>query len=123
MQRTKSWIKISKLGNFVKKNWKRIALKNNIKLKVYGIDAIPKFEIKSKNFLKYKTYITQEMLKKNILANNIIYISISHTRQVLKKYLKQLDDIFKTISKCEKNILNINELIDGRIAKEEFKKK
>ena len=95
MKKLNSWKYISKLGKKVKKQWLRLAKKNNLELRVYGLDSMPSFEIKSDNFLKYKTFITQEMLKKNILATNSIYISTKHNSNNLKKYFKNLDYIFK----------------------------
>ena len=38
MERIKSWRKITKLGIYIKKNWVKIATKNNLKLKV--LDSI-----------------------------------------------------------------------------------
>ena len=75
MERQKSWIKITKIGRYVIKNWKRIAKKNSIKIHIKGIPALCSFEFKSKNNNLYKNLITQEMLKKGFLASNIIYIS------------------------------------------------
>ena len=36
MDRVKSWKKIAKMGNYIKKNWIKIAKKNNLKLQVLG---------------------------------------------------------------------------------------
>ena len=45
MERVKSWIKISKIGKKIKKNWNEISEKFNLKLKIGGIGYIPKFLI------------------------------------------------------------------------------
>ena len=88
MERQKSWIKITKIGRYVIKNWKRIAKKNSIKIQIKGIPALCSFEFKSKNNNLYKNFITQEMLKKGFLASNIIYISTTHKISILKNILK-----------------------------------
>ncbi len=103
MDRIKSWRKISKIGNYIKKNWIKIAKKNNLKLKVYGIASIPKFEIVSKKFNFYKTFITSEMLKKNILATNYMFVSVAHTKSKVDRYLKHLNLVFEKISEMENN--------------------
>ena len=43
------------------------------------------------------------MLRKNFI-NTSIYISIAHTKIILKKYFKELNNIFKLISKIEKGL-------------------
>jgi len=101
MDRVKSWKKIAKMGNYIKKNWIKIAKKNNLKLQVYGIASVPKFEIVSKKFNFYKTFITSEMLKKNILATNYMFVSVAHTKHKVDRYLKNLDLVFKKISQME----------------------
>ena len=103
MERIKSWRKITKMGNYIKKNWVKIAKKNNLKLKVYGIASIPKFEIVSKKFNFYKTFITSEMLKKNILATNYIFVSVAHTKSKVDRYLKYLNLAFEKVSQMESN--------------------
>jgi glutamate-1-semialdehyde 2,1-aminomutase len=103
MKKLKSWEYISKLGDYIKKEWKFLAIKNNLEIDVQGIKSIPSFRIKSKRFLEYKTFITQEMLKKNILASNVIFVSTSHNKKILKKYFEILDKIFKKINSFEKN--------------------
>jgi glutamate-1-semialdehyde 2,1-aminomutase len=102
MEKTKSWKKITKTGQFVKLEWKKLALKYNLKIKINGIPALSSFVFQSNNHQAYKTFITQEMLKKGFLATTTIYISVSHTRKILDKYFFHLEKIFKIISKCEK---------------------
>ena len=102
MEKTKSWIYISRLGRFIKTQWKNLAIKHKISIKINGIDALCSFVFKSKYHQEYKTYITQEMLKKKILATCTIYVSLAHNKKILKKYFKELDKLFSVISKCEK---------------------
>ena len=75
MERDKTWIRITNLGNKLIKIWKKIALRNNLKIKIFGLPTLAKFSIESTNFQAYKTFITQEMLKKGFLAANGVYIS------------------------------------------------
>jgi glutamate-1-semialdehyde aminotransferase/spore coat polysaccharide biosynthesis protein SpsF (cytidylyltransferase family) len=56
MENIKSWEIISNIGNKIKKNWELISNKNNVKIDIRGIDAIPNFSFKSKNSLFYKKY-------------------------------------------------------------------
>ncbi len=122
MKKLKSWKYISSLGKKVKSKWLNLAKKNNLKIKVYGLDSMPSFEILSNKFLEYKTFITQEMLKKNILASNTIYISTQHNSKNLKKYFKNLDNIFKKIYLFEKNRLDINLFLNTKISQMNFKR-
>jgi glutamate-1-semialdehyde 2,1-aminomutase len=102
MEKYKTWNYISSLGKYVKDNWKKLAKKHKIDIKINGIDALCSFIFLSSNHQAYKTFITQEMLKHKILATTTIYISISHSKQKLKTYFLILDRLFKIIYKCER---------------------
>ena len=101
MKRVKSWLQISKMGNYIKKEWSKIGKKFDLNLQISGVASIPQFYIPSNNFLKYRTFITQEFLKKKILASNIIYISTAHDKKRIDLYLKNLDKIFEKIKEFE----------------------
>tara|TARA_B110000027_G_C16112671_1_gene298507 strand:+ start:630 stop:2672 length:2043 start_codon:yes stop_codon:yes gene_type:complete len=117
MENKKSWEVITRIGYKIRSQWKKIASKNNLKIKIYGLPSLSRFEIQSKNWVKYKTYITQEMLKYGFLASDTIYVSIVHSDKILKKYLSKLDIIFNQINQCEKNHQNIDYLIHNDISK------
>ena len=101
MKKQKSWMKITKIGNYIISNWKKIAKKYSIDINIKGIPALCSFEFNSENNSLYKSLITQEMLKKGFLASNTVYVSTEHKDYILEKYFKILDDIFKIIAKCE----------------------
>ena len=106
MKKNKSWKKIKKTGEEIKKEWIKLSKKYGLKIKVFGISSIPQFAFLNKNSI-YKTYITQEMLKKNILASNIVYVSLAHNKSILKYYFSCLEKVFKDIAtkKITKNSL------------------
>jgi glutamate-1-semialdehyde 2,1-aminomutase len=119
MEKQKSWIQITKIGNYIITNWKKIAKKNSVKIRIKGIAALCSFEFESRNNNLYKNLITQEMLKRGYLASNTIYVSTSHKKNILKKYFKVLDDIFKIISKCEKGE-DVYIYLNNKASKEKF---
>jgi len=80
------------------------------------------FDFKSASNLKYKTFISQEMLKKGILAANSIYVCLKHNEEVLNIYFDEIEKIFKKISLCEQDRLNINDLIIGEVCHADFKR-
>tara|TARA_B100000795_G_C22792378_1_gene437577 strand:+ start:412 stop:2448 length:2037 start_codon:yes stop_codon:yes gene_type:complete len=102
MEKKKSWKYITALGSNITLRWKNLAKKHKIKIRTTGIPALCTFTFLSKNHQAYKTFITQEMLRKGFLATTTIYVSIAHTNKILDKYFKNLDILFKIISKCEK---------------------
>ena len=120
MEKLKSWKIISNMGKDIKKNWKKIAKKNNIKIEISGIDALPSFQIKHVNWIKFKTYITQEMLKKNMLASNTIYVSTSHNQKIIKRYYNELDKIFSKINMCINGDEEINRILETKESKTGF---
>ena len=101
MEKNKSWEVISKKGEYIMKNWIKIAKKYKIKIKVSGLPALCSFYFESKNNNAYKTFITQEMLKYG-LATNVVYLSTAHSKSIIDKYLKKIDIIFKKIKEFEK---------------------
>jgi glutamate-1-semialdehyde aminotransferase len=113
MEKNKTYLKLKKTGKYIKFQWKKIALKHNLEIKVTGIDAIPSFNFIGDFNQKAITYITQEMLKNNILATNVIYISIAHKKNYVDRYLKQFDMILGRISEL-KNKNNLSKLIKGK---------
>lgn len=104
MKKTKSWKKITKNGKLVRKEIQKIAKKNDLKVKFFGLPSLSRFKIisnKNSNE-KYKELIIQEMIKEKILASDVIYFSTKHNKSAIKKYLTSLNKIFKIIKNCEK---------------------
>ncbi len=119
MEKIQSWKIITKIGKNIKKNWLEISKQNKVPIKIFGIDALPKFFIPSKNNLAYKTLISQEMLKKGFLATNSIYVSIAHKENYLSNYLDALNEIFKIVKKCEEGE-PLNNFLETRLSKSDF---
>ena len=115
MKKTRSWEKITKMGNYIKKNWNDLAIKNGLEIEILGIPAICSFKIINKYSDYYTTYITQEMLAKGFLANNSVYVSTTHSKKIITKYLNALDQCFKKIKQCENGKTNIKKLLKGPI--------
>lgn len=122
MEREQSWNKITDIGKKMQKGWLALAEKNDLDIAVSGIPAMTSYSFNSRNALEYKTLITQEMLKKGFLASTIFYACTEHTDEHLGNYFDELDKIYKTISKCESEILNINTLLDGPVCHSGFKR-
>ena len=115
MEKTRSWEKITKMGNYIKKNWNDLAIKNGLEIEILGIPAICSFKIINKYSDYYTTYITQEMLAKGFLANNSVYVSTTHSKKIITKYLNALDQCFKKIKQCENGKTSIKKLLKGPI--------
>ncbi len=106
MERLKPWKKIITYGKFVKKKWKNIFEKYNLKVKIFGLDTMPSFLFLYKHNL-YRQYFTDEMLKKGYLATNSFYISVPHSLKSIKEYLINFE---KVIEKISINYKKINSL-------------
>ena len=98
MKNCKSWKIISKKGEFIKSKWKVLAKKHNLKIKICGLSALPKFYFINKDSELCRMILTQEMLKLNILAVNAIYLSTEHTNNIINQYFSGLDKTFELIS-------------------------
>ncbi len=121
MEKKKSWKKITNMGNFIKKQWMKLAKKYSLPIKISGLSALSTFYIDLPNKLKYKTYITQEMLRSGIITNNSVYVCIHHNKKNIKYYLKVLDKCFKNIAIFEKK-QNIDEYLNGPVCQTSFKR-
>jgi glutamate-1-semialdehyde 2,1-aminomutase len=121
MARDKSWEKITKTGNIIKKKWQNLADKYDLKIEHFGIPALAGFNFLSAKNLEYKTFITQEMLKNGFLATNTVYSSTEHDTEVIEEYFHLLGNIFATISDCE-NGQGIMQLLDGPVCHGGFKR-
>ena len=90
-----------------------LAKAHNLKINIFGLDAICGFSIISKYSNIYKTFITQEMLKRGVMASNLVYVSIAHEKKYLNEYYEKIDELFSIISKCESQKLNPVKLLDN----------
>ncbi len=122
MEREKSWNKITQTGKMMQEGWLNLASQYNLDITIFGIPAMTSYVFNSENALKYKTLVTQEMLKKGFLASTIFYACTEHTDEHLGNYFDELDKIYKTIGKCESEILDINSLLEGPVCHSGFKR-
>ena len=122
MEKEKSWEKITETGKKMQKGWKKLAEENKLNITISGISAMTTYRFNSVNSAAYKTLITQEMLKKGFLASTNFYAATTHTDEHLSSYFDSLNDVYKLISKCESQVLNINELLEGPISHSGFKR-
>ncbi len=122
MENIKSYEYITSLGKFIKNNWANIANNNKVKIKLGGIPALANFSFMSEKNLLYKTFITQEMLKEGFLVGNSIYVSTKHNKKILEPYFDKLNSLFSKISLCEKDQINIHELLIGETCHSTFKR-
>ena len=121
MKKIESWKLITEIGNKIRLKWNQLSELHDLKIEINGLPAISTYKFKN-NHLKYKTLICQEMLKKGFLASTSFYSSISHSDTHIENYTNALDDIFLIISKCEKGSLNVDDLLEGPICHDGFKR-
>jgi glutamate-1-semialdehyde 2,1-aminomutase len=122
MENEKSWQIATSLGQRMQDGWRILAERNGLEIRMMGIPALASFVVGSGNSLKYKTYITQEMLKKGYLAGTTFYASTSHTEGIIDSYLDELDLVFCQIGQCERGLIQIDELLDGPVCHDGFKR-
>ena len=122
MKKIKSWEIISAIGGKVRLGWKELADTYNLSISISGIPSVSSFSFNSKNSLAYKTLLTQEMLKKGFLASTNFYACVSHKNQKIQSYFNALNDVFKTISDCENEMVDVASLLDGPICHSGFQR-
>ena len=122
MEREKSWETITATGRKMQKGWKDLAKSHGLDITVSGIPAMTTYSFNSENSVIYKTYITQEMLKKGVLASTNFYACTAHKDEHLNLYFEALDGIYATIAKCESEVLNSSDLLEGPLCHSDFKR-
>ena len=120
MEKIKSWKIITNIGNKVRLGWKNLASEYNIDISISGIPSLSTYSFSSDNSLAYKTLISQEMLKKGFLASTNFYACISHDDSVIESYFVALDEIYKIISKCENQEIDVLDILEGPICHSGF---
>jgi glutamate-1-semialdehyde 2,1-aminomutase len=116
MERLNSWKIITKKGKFLKNGILKLAERHRVKIKIYGLDALLRFDFANINNLLFKTFLTQEFLKRSFLASNAVYLSVAHDDTTLKKYLEIMDEVFFKIGKIIQNRDDPKILIDAEVA-------
>ena len=122
MEREKSWETITATGGKMQKGWKDLAKSHGLDITVSGIPAMTTYSFNSKNSAIYKTYVTQEMLKKGVLASTNFYACTAHKEKHLNLYFEALDSVYETIAKCESEVFNSSDLLDGPVCHSGFKR-
>lgn len=121
MEKTESWSKISQIGQGIKLRWADLAVKSDLKIDIWGLDALAGFTVQSKDSLKYKTFITQEMLKQGFLVSNTVYACTAHTAEVIDSYFEALEKVFLKIRDCESG-QSIDDLLEGPVCHAGFRR-
>lgn len=122
MEKISSWEIITETGKNMQQGWKKLAEDNDLSVSIAGIPALSTYFFNSDKALYYKTFITQEMLKKGFLASTLFYASVAHEEKHLSSYFENLNDVFRTIRKCESGELKIEGLLDGPVCHSGFKR-
>ena len=120
MKKLKSWKIITEIGNKVRLGWKNLANQHNIDISISGIPSLSTYSFSSDNSLAYKTLISQEMLKKGFLASTNFYACIAHDNSNIESYFDALDEVYKIISKCENQEIDVLDILEGPICHSGF---
>ncbi len=86
-------------GLKIKKIWQNCSKKNNIKIKIGGINSLPLFKFDYKNEQAITTFMTKKMLNYNILASTYPAATAAYNDRILDKYAYALNKVFFEISK------------------------
>ena len=122
MEREKSWDIISSLGNYMREKWKIVSQKYKVDIHICGLPSISTFSFKHMDALKFKTFLTQEFLKKGFLANTSFYASTAHNKNIIDNYSEVLEEVFFKLEKCINGELKIDNLLDGEVSHNGFKR-
>lgn len=122
IEKEKSYIQITEIGNKVREKWGSLAQNHGLNISISGIPALSTYSFNYENNLIYKTFITQEMLKKGFLASTNFYACIKHSDQIIESYFSALDEVYRDISKVENGELNPSEMLISEVCHSGFKR-
>lgn len=122
IEKEKSYIQITEIGNKVREKWGNLAQNHGLNISISGIPALSTYSFNYENNLIYKTFITQEMLKKGFLASTNFYACIKHSDQIIESYFSALDEVYRDISKAENGELNPSEMLISEVCHSGFKR-
>ncbi len=92
-----------KIGGQIQEEWRNLALKNGIKIKVSGLAPLSHFTFDYSKPLVLKTLFTQKMLELGFLANTSFYVSYAHKPEFVSLYLENCNKTFSFIAKAIKS--------------------
>ncbi len=122
MEKMNSWDIITAQGKKIQNGWKSLAETHDLSISLGGIPSLCTYSFNAKDAMKYKTFVTQEMLKKGFLASTNFYACTEHKDEHITNYFDALDGIYKTISECNKDLKNIDNLLEGPVCHSGFKR-
>lgn len=122
MKRLKSWEIITERGVKMQKGWSTLANSHGLNISISGIPSLSTYSFNGKDALKYKTLLTQEMLKKGFLASTNFYASVAHEDKYFDSYFNALNEVYKIISDCAKELKNVDQLLEGPVCHSGFKR-
>jgi glutamate-1-semialdehyde 2,1-aminomutase len=109
------------VGQKVKECWRTVADKNDMRIKISGIDPLSHFVFEYDNSLAIKTLFTQLMLERNILATTSLYASYAHQHNYLEVYFNAIHEVFPIIKEAIAND-SVEKILKGPICHGGFKR-
>ena len=98
MEETRSWEKVSAIGQGLIDKWNELIAKYNLPAHAGGRPALAHLTF-TKYPLELKTLYTVLMLKRGFLGGIGFYPTIMHTPEIMEKYYKAIDEVFAEIKK------------------------
>jgi glutamate-1-semialdehyde 2,1-aminomutase len=113
---------LCKIGNIIKKEWKKLADEHELNIKIMGIPPLATFMFDYSGISQaLHTLFTQEMLYRGYLATKSVYVSYAHTEEHINNYFENVDEVFNLIKKAIERKC-VYKMLKGPIAHEGFKR-
>ena len=107
-------------GKHVKEIWKKAADKNNLNIKISGLDSLPSFAFLDKDTEYFNSVLCVEMLKRQMLGFRQFKPSFAHDQLVIQKFEDNINEIFDLLKNRKFNTNDYPEPHSGfhRVVKE-----
>lgn len=111
-----------RIGNLVQDGWRRLGIKHDISISVFGIPPLGHWSINvDDDSLLLHTAIVEKMLERGFLTSKAFYATYAHTEEHVESYLIALDEIFGELFPALKEG-RLSEIYQGPVAHAGFKR-
>ncbi len=120
MEREKSWLKITKLGEYYKSKLDKTFKSHNLDIKWSGMPSLIGYSLKIDEWLYVKTFITEELLEMGYLHGSLFYPSIAHDEKKIDNFDSALNLVLTKV--IDLGVEEIVKLVGNKVCHNTFKR-
>jgi glutamate-1-semialdehyde 2,1-aminomutase len=120
MEREKSWLKITKLGEYYKSKLNKTFRSHELEVNWSGMPSLIGYSLNSDKWLYIKTFLTEELLEMGYLHGALFYPSIAHNEEKIDDFDAALNHVLTKVMNL--GVEEIVKLIGNKVCHSTFKR-